>query len=214
MAHAVAEGSERSTARGHYKACARNMPPEIFAKAGGKTEESAPVATHRSWRITMPYFGTPAVLAICRKPDAYLLGLKTGGLWASGALYGKLGGVFSSAGAGGGESRPSPRRTALAHHGMVIVPWKLCRTGTCLTSPGVRGGARRNDYRRRRRFTSTKRENSLSLAIGEYVAGLAVKLSGCLQQEVRMPTQKQKRTASANGREACVIRRRKLPKPF
>lgn len=47
---------------------------------------------------------------------------QTGGLWASGALYGKLASVFSSTGTGGGQSRRSLPLTTLAHHGMVIVP--------------------------------------------------------------------------------------------
>lgn len=48
---------------------------------------------------------------------------QTGGLWASGALYGKLGSVFSSTGTGGGQEQTiTSTWTTLAHHGMVIVP--------------------------------------------------------------------------------------------
>jgi NAD(P)H dehydrogenase (quinone) len=48
---------------------------------------------------------------------------QTGGLWASGALYGKLASVFSSTGTGGGQEHTiSSTWTTLAHHGMVIVP--------------------------------------------------------------------------------------------
>ena len=47
---------------------------------------------------------------------------QTGGLWASGALYGKVGSVFSSTGTGGGVNTPSVPRTTLAHHGFIIVP--------------------------------------------------------------------------------------------
>lgn len=48
---------------------------------------------------------------------------QTGGLWASGALYGKLASVFSSTGTGGGQEQTiTSTWTTLAHHGMVIVP--------------------------------------------------------------------------------------------
>lgn len=48
---------------------------------------------------------------------------QTGGLWASGALYGKVGSVFSSTGTGGGQEHTiSSTWTTLAHHGFIIVP--------------------------------------------------------------------------------------------
>ncbi|MDF2777359.1 MAG: NAD(P)H:quinone oxidoreductase [Enterobacteriaceae bacterium] len=48
---------------------------------------------------------------------------QTGGLWASGALYGKVASVFSSTGTGGGQEHTiTSTWTTLAHHGMVIVP--------------------------------------------------------------------------------------------
>jgi NAD(P)H dehydrogenase (quinone) len=47
---------------------------------------------------------------------------QTGGLWASGALVGKVGSVFTSTGTGGGnETTITSFHTTLLHHGMVIV---------------------------------------------------------------------------------------------
>ena len=48
---------------------------------------------------------------------------QTGGLWAKGALFGKVASVFSSTGVGGGQEMTiTSTWTTLAHHGMVIVP--------------------------------------------------------------------------------------------
>ena len=66
---------------------------------------------------------------------------QTGGLWASGALYGKVGSVFSSTGTGGGENTPSVPRTTLAHHGFIIVPIGYA-TPELFDVSQVRGGTR------------------------------------------------------------------------
>ena len=48
---------------------------------------------------------------------------QTGGLWAKGALSGKVGSVFTSTGTlGGQETTVTSFWNTLAHHGMVIVP--------------------------------------------------------------------------------------------
>ncbi|MGI9384525.1 MAG: NAD(P)H:quinone oxidoreductase [Methyloligellaceae bacterium] len=47
---------------------------------------------------------------------------QTGGLWAQGALIGKIGSVFTSTGTGGGnETTITSFHTTLLHHGMVLV---------------------------------------------------------------------------------------------
>jgi NAD(P)H dehydrogenase (quinone) len=63
---------------------------------------------------------------------------QTGGLWAKGALFGKVASVFSSTGVGGGQEMTiTSTWTTLAHHGMVIVPigygHLLSATDTCRT---------------------------------------------------------------------------------
>jgi NAD(P)H dehydrogenase (quinone) len=48
---------------------------------------------------------------------------QTGGLWAKGALIGKVASVFASTGTGGGQEMTVTTTWAtLAHHGMLIVP--------------------------------------------------------------------------------------------
>lgn len=124
MANAVAEGA-RSVADVEVtvKRVPETMDAEVFKNAGGKTEQAAAVAT-------------PAELA---DYDAIIVGTptrfgnmsgqmrnffdQTGGLWAKGALAGKVASVFTSTGTGGGEETTiTSTWTTLAHHGMIIVP--------------------------------------------------------------------------------------------
>lgn len=124
MAQAIAEGA-RSVAGTEVtiKRVPETMPTDVFAAAGGKTDQPAPEAS-------------PAELA---DYDALIVGTptrfgnmsgqmrtffdQTGGLWAKGALAGKVASVFTSTGTGGGEEMTiTSTWTTLAHHGMVIVP--------------------------------------------------------------------------------------------
>ncbi len=188
------------------------MPPEIFAKAGGKTQ-NAPVATHGSWRITMPLFWYASpVWRQYVEPDAYCsLHGQTGGLWASGAL------CNSSVACSVLPERAAAGQTITTRHGHSCPSWDGDRPHdqamphrNSLTSPGSR---RRAAQRLSPEATvpSTKREE---LSIARYqgntwlVTG-SQETQRLIASRIRMPTQKQ-RTASANG-QACVIRRRKLP---
>lgn len=124
MAQKVAEGaSSVAGVEVTVKRVPETMTEEAFKAAGGKVEQSAP-------------FAEPAELA---DYDAIILGTptrfgnmsaqmrnfldRTGGLWANGALVGKVGSVFTSTGTGGGQEMTiTSTWTTLAHHGMVIVP--------------------------------------------------------------------------------------------
>ncbi|NLY13934.1 MAG: NAD(P)H:quinone oxidoreductase [Gammaproteobacteria bacterium] len=124
MANAVAEGARGVTGvEVTVKRVPETMDAEIFKNAGGKTDQAAEVAT-------------PAELA---DYDAIIVGTptrfgnmsgqmrnffdQTGGLWAKGALAGKVASVFTSTGTGGGQEMTiTSTWTTLAHHGMIIVP--------------------------------------------------------------------------------------------
>lgn len=101
----------------YRKPCRRN-----YLKAGGKTQ-TAPVATPQELAdYDAIIFGTPTRFGNMSGQMRTFLD-QTGGLWASGALYGKLASVFSSTGTGGGQEQTiTSTWTTLAHHGMVIVP--------------------------------------------------------------------------------------------
>ncbi len=124
MANAVAEGARGvAGVEVTIKRVPETMDAEIFKNAGGKTDQAAAVAT-------------PAELA---DYDAIIVGTptrfgnmsgqmrnffdQTGGLWAKGALAGKVASVFTSTGTGGGQEMTiTSTWTTLAHHGMIIVP--------------------------------------------------------------------------------------------
>ncbi|OBT41576.1 hypothetical protein VE00_09158 [Pseudogymnoascus sp. WSF 3629] len=100
------------------------LPQEVLTKMYAPAKPNVPIIT-------------PEILATY---DAFLIGIPTrygnfpgqwksfwdatGGLWASGALWGKYAGVFvSTAGPGGGqESTVISAMSTFAHHGIVYVP--------------------------------------------------------------------------------------------
>ena len=124
MAQAVAEGANRVNGVDvTIKRVPETMTPEAFAKAGGKQHQQAPVATPQELAdYDGIIFGTPTRFGNMAGQMRTFLD-QTGGLWASGALYGKVGSVFSSTGTGGGQEHTiSSTWTTLAHHGFIIVP--------------------------------------------------------------------------------------------
>lgn len=105
MARAVAEGASKvDGAEVVVKRVPETMPPQLFEKAGGKTQ-TAPVATPQELAdYDAIIFGTPTRFGNMSGQMRTFLD-QTGGLWASGALYGKLASVFSSTGTGGGQEQ-------------------------------------------------------------------------------------------------------------
>ncbi len=181
MARAVAEGASKvDGAEFVVKRVSETMPPQLFEKAGGKTQ-TAPVATPQELAdYDAIIFGTPTRFGNMSGQMRTFLD-QTGGLWASGALYGKLASVFSSY----RYWRRSGTNyyfnwTSLAHHGMVIVPIGYAaqelfdvsqvRGGTPYGATTIAGG----DGSRQ----PSQEELSIARYQGEYVAGLAVKLNG------------------------------------
>lgn len=124
LAEAVAEGARRvSGVEVTVKRVPETMPPDAFAKAGGKSDQKAPVASPQELAdYDGIIFGTPTRFGNMTGQMRTFLD-QTGGLWASGALYGKVGSVFSSTGTGGGQEHTiTSTWTTLAHHGFIIVP--------------------------------------------------------------------------------------------
>ncbi|MBR9870508.1 MAG: NAD(P)H:quinone oxidoreductase [Gammaproteobacteria bacterium] len=182
MAHAVAEGARAvSGVEVTVKRVPETMNADAFAAAGGKVDQQAPEAT-------------PAELA---EYDAIIVGTptrfgnmagqvrtffdQTGGLWAKGALAGKVASVFTSTGTGGGQEMTiTSTWTTLAHHGMVIVPIGYTSPalfdisnvsgGTPYGAATIAGGdgSRQPD----------ERELGIARHQGEHVAQIAAKLKG------------------------------------
>ena len=181
MAHAVAEGANKvDGVEVVVKRVPETMQAEVFAKAGGKTQ-NAPVATPQELaEYDAIIFGTPTRFGNMSGQMRTFLD-QTGGLWASGALYGKLASVFSSTGTGGGQEQTiTSTWTTLAHHGMIIVPIGYGAQELFDVSQ-VRGGAL-NGVTTIAGGDGSRQPSEEELAIaryqGQHVAGLAVKLHG------------------------------------
>ena len=181
MAQAVAEG-----ARGvggvevTVKRVPETMQAEAFSKAGGKAQD-IPVATPQELAdYDAIIFGTPTRFGNMAGQMRTFLD-QTGGLWAKGALNGKIASVFSSTGTGGGQEQTiTSTWTTLAHHGMIIVPIGYgtpelfdiaqVRGGTPYGATTIAGG----DGSRQ----PSEEELTIARYQGDYVAKLAVKLKG------------------------------------
>lgn len=181
MAQTVAEGARRiGGVEVTIKRVPETMPAEVFANAGGKTQDT-PVATPQELAdYDAIIIGTPTRFGNMAGQMRTFLD-QTGGLWANGALRGKIASVFSSTGTGGGQEQTiTSTWTTLAHHGMVIVPIgygspelfdiSQVRGGTPYGATTIAGG----DGSRQ----PSEAELNIARYQGEHVAGLAVKLKG------------------------------------
>ena len=124
MAHRVADGAravEGTTVT--VKRVPETMDDQAFEAAGGKADQEAPVARPDELAdYDAIIFCTPTRFGnMCGQMRTFLD--QTGGLWASGALAGKVASVFTSTGTRGGEEQTiTSTWLTLAHHGMVLVP--------------------------------------------------------------------------------------------
>lgn len=124
MAQAVAEGVQQvSGAQVTIKRVPETMDAAAFAAAGGKTDQQAEIAAPTELAdYDAIIVGTPTRFGNMTGQMRNFFD-QTGGLWAKGALAGKVASVFTSTGTGGGQEMTiTSTWTTLAHHGMVIVP--------------------------------------------------------------------------------------------
>jgi len=124
MAKAVAEGA-RSVAGTEVtlKRVPELMPEDVARKAGAKLDQEAPVAKPEELAdYDAIIFGTPTRFGNMAAQMRNFLD-QTGGLWAKGALIGKVGSAFASTATqhGGQETTLTSFHTTLLHQGMVIV---------------------------------------------------------------------------------------------
>ena len=122
MAHAVAEGVRQTGAEAVVKRVPETVPEEIAIASGYKLDQAADIAT----------------VAELPEYDAIIVGTgtrfgrmasqmaafwdQTGGLWAKGALGGKVGAAFVSTATqhGGQETTLFSVITMLLHHGLLV----------------------------------------------------------------------------------------------
>ena len=123
MAQAVAEGARAAGADAVVKRVPELMPEEIARRSGIKLDQAAPIATVDELPgYDAIVFGTPTRFGNMAAQMRNFLD-QTGGLWAQGALVGKVGSVFTSSATqhGGQESTILTFLPTLMHHGMVVV---------------------------------------------------------------------------------------------
>jgi NAD(P)H dehydrogenase (quinone) len=123
MANAAADGARQAGAQAVVKRVPELVPEEVARNAHFKLDQAAPVAIIEE----LPDFdaiilGIPTRYGRMSAQMANFLD-QTGGLWARGALHGKVGSVMSSTATqhGGQETTLFSGITNLLHFGMVIV---------------------------------------------------------------------------------------------
>ena len=105
MARAVAEGASKvDGAEVVVKRVPETMPPQLFEKQAVKRKLHRLQPRKELADYDAIIFGTPTRFGNMSGQMRTFLD-QTGGLWASGALYGKLASVFSSTGTGGGQEQ-------------------------------------------------------------------------------------------------------------
>jgi len=123
MAKAVAEGAREAGAEVDIKRVPETAPLEVAKAAYFKLDQEAPVATVAELaNYDAIVIGTGTRFGRISSQMASFLD-QAGGLWASGALLGKVGGAFTSTATqhGGQETTLFSLITNLLHFGMVIV---------------------------------------------------------------------------------------------
>ncbi len=128
MAEAVAEGVKTiKGAEAVLRRVPETLPGEVLAKMGAidaqKKFEHVPIATLEDLESAdAVIFGTPTRFGNMSGQMKQFLDA-TGGLWAKGALVGKVGSVFASSATqhGGQESTILSFHITLLHHGFVVV---------------------------------------------------------------------------------------------
>jgi NAD(P)H dehydrogenase (quinone) len=147
MAEAVAQGI-REVPGSHVKIfqVPEIMPEEALVKSGAKQAREAfahipVIEPHQLPEADALIFGTPTRFGNMAAQMRNLLD-RTGGLWAKGALIGKIGSVFTSTATqhGGQETTITSFHSTLLHHGMIIVGVPYACTGLT-TMNEITGGS-------------------------------------------------------------------------
>ena len=123
MANAAADGAREAGATVDVKRVPETVPEEIAKSSHFKLDQGAPVATVAELEnYDAIIIGTPTRFGRLSSQMASFLD-QAGGLWARGALNGKVGGVFTSSATqhGGNEATLFSVIANLLHFGMTIV---------------------------------------------------------------------------------------------
>ncbi|KGH01679.1 NAD(P)H:quinone oxidoreductase [Comamonas thiooxydans] len=142
LAQAVAEGARSTGATVDVKRVPETAPEEVAKAAHFKLDQQAPVATIAELAdYDAIIVGTPTRFGRMSSQMAAFLD-QAGGLWARGALHGKVGGAFTSTATqhGGQETTLFSVITNLLHFGMTIIGLPYSHQGQ-MTLNEIVGGA-------------------------------------------------------------------------
>jgi NAD(P)H dehydrogenase (quinone) len=142
MARAVADGAREAGADVDVKRVPETAPPEVVAAAHFKTDHDFPEAQPDDLtQYDAIIVGVPTRYGNMASQMAAFWD-RTGGLWAKGALIGKVGGVFASSATqhGGNEATILSVHKTLLHHGLVIVGLPYAFQGQ-MTLDEIAGGS-------------------------------------------------------------------------
>jgi NAD(P)H dehydrogenase (quinone) len=124
MADAVAEGARAGGAEVDIRRVPETAPPEVVKAAGFKADTAHPVIENVNALADYDAIIVGAPTRFGRMPSQMAAFLDTaGGLWATGALNGKVGGAFTSTATqhGGQEMTLFSIITNLLHFGLAVV---------------------------------------------------------------------------------------------
>lgn len=141
MAYAIAKGIEATGATAVVKRVPETVPEDIAKANHFKLDQAAPIATPAELvEYDGIILGTGTRFGRLSSQMASFLD-KTGGLWAQGALIGKVGAAFTSTGSqhAGQELTLMSLITNLMHYGMTIVSFPFSFAGLTETNE-VSGG--------------------------------------------------------------------------
>jgi NAD(P)H dehydrogenase (quinone) len=142
MAEAVAEGAREAGAEVDIKRVPELVPEEIASKSYYKLDQKAPVAKIEDLaNYDAIVVGTGTRFGRMSSQMANFLD-QAGGLWAKGALHGKVGGAFTATATqhGGQETTLFGIITNLLHFGMVVVGLDYGHAGQ-MTLDEITGGS-------------------------------------------------------------------------
>jgi NAD(P)H dehydrogenase (quinone) len=131
MANSAAEGARSAGAEVIVKRVPELVPDEVAKAAHYKLDQAAPIAAPAELvDYDAVIFGVPTRFGNMPAQMKQFLD-QTGGLWAKGALVGKVGSVMTSTATqhGGQETTIITTQIVLQHHGMTIVPLSYAYAG-------------------------------------------------------------------------------------
>lgn len=180
MAKAIKAGADKAgtAAQVDIFQVPETLSPEVLTALGALPKAEYPIATLETLTLYDAFFfGYPTRFGTLPAQLVDFLGA-TGGLWASGALYGKPVGIFSSVGGPSGSQEATLRAFLpyVAHHGLIYIPLGYAKAfGELSSFAEVHGGTPYGAVCADKTRPPSELELSIAKAQGESFAESAIK---------------------------------------